>query len=371
MRGLVRNAVARLATRVHWRWCCLTWTISSRSTDDRGHVAGDRALQVLAGAFGEQARAEDTLARLGGDEFAVIAPDSDAAAALRLGERLRAAAADALVRAGLPVMLSAGVADRSGAQTLDELVRCADDALYDAKHRGGRQVVRHTTGGVGELSYERALSERVLSSARSMNAAIAAKDGAACEHAEAVARVAGYTAARLGWDVKRRARLHEAALLHDVGKLAVPEAVLHKHGALTPEEYEQMKTHALLGARIVEGLLDSEQISWVRAHHERPDGQGYPDGLAGEDLPDGARIIAVANAYDAITRGRINREPTSAADAIARLRRGAGSQFDPAAVNAIADWMTDSGQLQPGAHGKASNPADAQTAAGRSAEGHQ
>jgi diguanylate cyclase (GGDEF)-like protein len=261
--------------------------------DDRGHMAGDRALQVLAGAFGEQARAEDTVARLGGDEFAVIAPDTDAAAALRLGERLRAAAADALVRAGLPVTLSAGVADRSVTETLDELVRCADHALYDAKHRGGSQVVPHTTGGVGELSYERALSERVVSSARSMNAAIAAKDGAACEHAEAVARVAGY-----------------------------------KHGALTPEEYEQMKTHALLGARIVEGLLDGEQISWVRAHHERPDGQGYPDGLAGEDLPDGARIIAVANAYDAITRGRTDREPASAADAIAELRRGAGSQRD-------------------------------------------
>ena len=109
----------------------------------------------------------------------------------------------------------------------------------------------------------------------------------------------------------------------------------------------------------------------MRAHHERPDGQGYPDGLAGEDLPDGARIIAVANAYDAITRGRINREPSSAADAIAELRRGAGSQFDAAAVNAIADWITDSEQLQPGAHGKASNPADAQTAEGRSSEGHQ
>ena len=136
------------------------------------------------------------------------------------------------------------MADRSGAQTLDELVRCADGALYDAKHRGGSQVVRHTTGGVSELSYERASSERVVSAARSMNAAVAAKDGAAREHAEAVARVAGCIAARLGWDVERRARLHEAALLHDVGKLAVPEAVLHKHGALTPEEYEQMKTHA-------------------------------------------------------------------------------------------------------------------------------
>jgi diguanylate cyclase (GGDEF)-like protein len=327
--------------------------------DERGHLIGDRALRVLAGAFGEHARAGDALARLGGDEFAVIAPDTDAAAAVQLGERLGAAGAEALVAAALPVTLSAGVAELSVAQTVDELIHCADDALYGAKHRGGNQVVRFTAGGVSDLSFERALSDRVLSAARSINAAVAAKDCAAREHAEAVARVAGCIAARLGWDVGRRARLREAALLHDVGKLAVPEAVLRKHGALTEEEYEQIKDHPALGARIVEGLLDGEQIAWVRAHHERPDGQGYPNGLVGEEIPDGARIIAVADAYDAITREGINAEVSSAADAIAELRRSADTQFDAAAVNAIADWAMNNGQLQPSPRAMTPTQADA------------
>ena len=186
----------------------------------------------------------------------------------------------------------------------------------------------------------------MLSAARALNSAVAAKDWTAREHAEAVARIAEYVAARLGWEIGRRTRLREAALLHDVGKLTVPETVLRKHGPYTPEEYEQIKQHPALGARIVEGLLDDEQISWVRAHHERPDGRGYPDGLAGEEIPEGARIIAVAEAYDAITRAEINGELRSPGDATGELRRSAASQFDTTAVNAITDWVTDSGQLQ-------------------------
>ena len=186
----------------------------------------------------------------------------------------------------------------------------------------------------------------MLSAARALNSAVAAKDWTAREHAEAVARIAEYVAARLGWEIGRRTRLREAALLHDVGKLTVPETVLRKHGPYTPEEYEQIKQHPALGARIVEGLLDDEQISWVRAHHERPDGRGYPDGLAGEEIPEGARIIAVAEAYDAITRAEINGELRSPGDATGELRRSADSQFDTTAVNAITDWVTDSGQLQ-------------------------
>jgi diguanylate cyclase (GGDEF)-like protein/putative nucleotidyltransferase with HDIG domain len=332
--------------------------------DGHGHPVGDRALRLVADSFSEQARAGDAPARLGGDEFAVIAPDTDAAAALRLGERLRAAATGALSSAGVPVTLSGGVADLGVANTVDELVRCADDALYQAKRRGGDQTVRYTRAAVSEPSHHEALSDRVLSAARVMNSAVVAKDWAAREHAEAVARIAEDIAGRLGWDNRRRARLREAALLHDVGKLAVPGAVLGKRGALTAAEYEQIKTHAILGARIVEGLLDGEQISWVRAHHERPDGAGYPEGLAGEKIPQGARIIAVAEAYAAITRDGVNHQARSSADAIAELRHGADSQFDAAAVNAIADWITDTGQIEPAPRRSTSNQADADTAEG-------
>ena len=157
----------------------------------------------------------------------------------------------------------------------------------------------------------------------------------------------------------------EAALLHDVGKLAVPEAVLRKHGAFTPEEYEQMKTHA--AARRADRRGPARRRADLLGTCS-PRAPGRP-GLPGRPrrrgrFRTGARIIAVADAYDAITRGRINRELSSAADAIAELRRGADSQFDAAAVNAIADWVTDSGQLQPERPGRTPNQADADTAEG-------
>ena len=332
--------------------------------DAHGHPVGDRALRLVGHTFSEQARAGDAPARLGGDEFAVIAPDTDAAAALQLGERLRAAATGALTSAGVAVTLSGGVADLSVANTVDELVRCADDALYQAKRQGGDQTVRYTPAAVSEPSHHEALSDRVLSAARVMNSAVAAKDSAAREHAEAVARIAEDIAERLGWDNGRRTRLREAALLHDVGKLTVPKTILHKHGPYTPEEYEQIKDHPALGARIVEGLLDDEQISWIRAHHERPDGRGYPDGLAGKDVPQGARIIAVAEAYDAITRAGINGELRSPADAVAEIRRCADSQFDTAAANGIADWVTDSRPLQTERPRDNTDQTDAATAEG-------
>ena len=116
--------------------------------DAHGHPVGDRALRLVARSLTEQARAGDALARLGGDEFAVIAPETDAAAALRLGERLRAAATDALASAGLPSTLSAGIADLTVATTVDELVRCADDALYHAKRRGRNHTARYTRAAV-------------------------------------------------------------------------------------------------------------------------------------------------------------------------------------------------------------------------------
>ena len=315
--------------------------------DSRGHPAGDRALQTVAQAFTLQARAGDVVARLGGDEFAVIAPDTDAGAALALAERLRAGATDALTAAGLRLTLSCGVSDINAAQSVDDLVRLADGALYHAKYQGRNQAMRYAPDVVQELSYGQALSGSVLSAAEAMTRAVAANNGEAREHAEQVARVAQHVAARLGWDPQRLVRLREAALLHDVGKLAVPGVVLSKEGKFTPEEHEQVKSHAALGAQIAEGLLDDEQLRWMRSHHERLDGRGYPDGLAGRSIPDGARVLAVADAYDAITGNRTHRLPRGPVDAVAELRRCARSQFDPAAVDAIADWVAANGNMHP------------------------
>lgn len=310
--------------------------------DGRGHQAGDRALHTVARAFVAEARAADVVARVGGDEFAVIAPDTDAAAALALADRLRAAAVAALAEVGLAVSVSCGVCDLTLAEGVDELVRLADGALYLAKRQGGNQAAIHTPGVGDDLSRELALTARVPTAAEALSRAVATKAGSARDHPERVARIAEHVAARLGWDHHRRVRLRQAALLHDVGKLAVPQAILTKPGRLTSAEYEQVKPHAAHGVHLAEGLLDPEQLTWIRWHHERLDGSGYPDGLGGEDIPEEARVLAVADAYDAITSGLSYSTPKTPAQAVDELRRCARSQFDPAVVDSVTAWVAAS-----------------------------
>ena len=138
-----------------------------------------------------------------------------------------------------------------------------------------------------------------------------------------------------GWPVSRAARLHEAGLLHDVGKIGLPDAVLFKPGRLTLEEFEQVKQHAPLGANIAAEVLDAEQVEWIRHHHERWDGTGYPDGLAGAEPGDGAHILALADAWDVMTSLRSYKSPLAVPDALAECRAQAGRQFAPWTVDAL------------------------------------
>jgi HD-GYP domain-containing protein (c-di-GMP phosphodiesterase class II) len=143
-------------------------------------------------------------------------------------------------------------------------------------------------------------------------------------------------AEELGWSRDRVALLREAALLHDVGKIGVPDAVLLKPSRLTLDEYEVVKEHAALGAKIVDELLSAEQVAWVRSHHERPDGAGYPDGLVADAIPDGARVLAVADAYDVMVSARPYSRPKPPAEATSEICHLAGSQFDLAVSSALA-----------------------------------
>lgn len=171
--------------------------------------------------------------------------------------------------------------------------------------------------------------------------AVDAKDPSTRQHSERVADMSWSIAAVLGWSIERRRLLHEAALVHDVGKIAIPDNILFKPARLTPSEYEAVKDHSRIGADMLEGVMSVEQVSWVRSHHERWGGGGYPDGLVGEDIPDGARVIAVADAWDAITSWRPYGDPRSANDALAECRANMGTQFWPAAVLALARTVQD------------------------------
>lgn len=177
--------------------------------------------------------------------------------------------------------------------------------------------------------------ERALQGIRTLARAVDAKDSFTRLHSERVADLAARIAAGLGWSGDRIERLHEAGLVHDVGKLAIPDAILLKAGPLTDEEYGAVKAHAAAGSEIVSEAFDAEQVAWVRGHHERWDGRGYPDGLAGARISDGAAILALADAWDAMTSARPYRTAGTAGDALAECLRERGTQFSPWAVDAM------------------------------------
>jgi HD-GYP domain-containing protein (c-di-GMP phosphodiesterase class II) len=154
-------------------------------------------------------------------------------------------------------------------------------------------------------------------------------------HSERVAELAVRLAIELGWSGARATRLREAALVHDVGKIAVPRSVLLTQGGLTFEQYAQVKAHAAAGAGLVAAVMSPAETSWVRHHHERWDGRGYPDGIAGEDIPDGAAILCLADSWDAMRRRAWIGQPLSVAEALEECRREAGLQFAPWAVEAL------------------------------------
>jgi HD-GYP domain-containing protein (c-di-GMP phosphodiesterase class II) len=154
-------------------------------------------------------------------------------------------------------------------------------------------------------------------------------------HSERVAELAARLAIEVGWSGARVRRLREAALVHDVGKIAVPRSVLLTPGGLTFEQFAQVKEHAAAGARLVSDFMSAAETSWVRHHHERWDGRGYPDGVAGEDIPDGAAILCLADSWDAMRRRAWIGQPLSVAEAVEECRRESGHQFAPWAVEAL------------------------------------
>ena len=316
--------------------------------DLHGHAAGDRVLEAVGRTLERRRRSSDITARVGGDEFALIAPETAAEDALAVAERLRAAAAAAVDETGLSVTVSAGVTDVTVATTQRDLFHLADSALYHAKHHGRDQAVRYAP----EADHRAAAAQReghvrALPGLSSLVRAIEAKDSPAQRHAQRVATIATQLALGEGWSAERCARLREAALLHDVGKLGVPDIILTKSGELTDEEYEQVRRHADLGAQIAEGLLDPEQVSWVRGHHERPDGHGYPDALPAAHIPDGALLLAVADAYDTMTSGRPYKSAMTPNEAITEMRRHSGTQFDGELLDLLEQWATQADDPSP------------------------
>jgi diguanylate cyclase (GGDEF)-like protein/putative nucleotidyltransferase with HDIG domain len=309
--------------------------------DVHGHQTGDRVLSEVAHALRRVSRAGDTVARIGGEEFAWLMPGTAAAAALFVVERGRRAVAGVSIPGLSAIRVSAGVADLTHASAPGDLVRLADGALYWAKAHGRDMSVVYDPAVVAELSAveraDRLARTQAVSGIRALARAVDARDGSTHAHSERVAAQAGSLAGCLGWDRRDVERLREAAIVHDVGKIGVPDEILMKSGALTAGEYETVVRHSRLGAEIAHEILDDEQVAWIRGHHERWDGTGYPDRLAGERIPLGARIIGLADAFDVMTSTRAYSRLLTPREALAECRLCAGTQFDPRLVALLAE----------------------------------
>jgi diguanylate cyclase (GGDEF)-like protein len=315
--------------------------------DTCGHGVGDRVLTTIAQLLQEALRAEDLLARIGGDEFAVVLPAADANAAAAALERARRTIARAQIAEGASVSISVGICDTQHATDAEALTRRADGALYWSKENGRNRVSTYDPGTVLELSADERIEAlrraQALSGLRAMARAIDARTPSTAQHSERVAALSARLAEARGWAPERVALLHDAALVHDVGKLGIPDAILLKSSPLTDDERQAIQLHAELGARMVEGMLGAEQVEWVRAHHERPDGAGYPRGLRGDALTEGGGLLSIADAYDVMTSARPYSPARPPADALAECRELAGGQFAPAAVAALAEVLAADG----------------------------
>ncbi len=287
-----------------------------RYNDTFGHPSGDQLLRRLSERLALASAPYGAAYRLGGDEFCVLAvvPDGRSGRAARgddhgiVGGRRRLLGDD-VARRGLP---SRGSRRRRARRS-----RLADQRLYAHKH---------------SFEFARSRPHEVLLQA------ISEREPTLLEHSRAVARLSLDVGRRLGLDERELEELRIAAELHDVGKLAIPDAILEKPGPLDADEWEFVRRHTLVGQRIVAASPALKEVARViRASHERWDGQGYDDRLAGEEIPLAARIIFACDAFEAMTTERPYRERLDQAEAVAVMRREAGTQFDPVVVATLCD----------------------------------
>ncbi len=302
-----------------------------------GHAVGDEALRIVAAAVRDELRAGDVCGRVGGDEFMLALVAADVGTADLIVERIRA-------RVGSP--FSAGIVSFPRHGTLqDELLHLAQGAMYWAKSHGKARTFVYSDSIDFALSAEEAaernLRAGLVNTVHALARAVDAKDGYTHSHSQRVARYAAELGRALGLPEDRLELLRTAGVLHDVGKIGIPDAVLLKPAKVDADEFAVMRRHSELGRDIIAGAGLEEIATWVKHLHERFDGRGYPDGLAAEVIPLESRILHCADALEAMTSSRIYRPGMAIERAIAELEHGAGSQFDPQVAGVLVDLVVE------------------------------
>jgi diguanylate cyclase (GGDEF)-like protein len=292
-----------------------------------GRLVGDRVLAAVAQSITAQTRAQDTVCRIAGDQFGLLLPETDAAGGAQCMQRVLGVLERLRMDGVEGLRASVGVAPFERGQSAERLLAAAGAALRQAQEDGGGRIALAGTAGAAE--YVRG------DGALALMAALSERDAWTAAHSRAVGNLASTLAQKLGLSADADT-IRSAALLHDVGKVGIPDAVLNKPLALDASEWALMREVPLSGERILRSVPGMGAVArLVRHAHERWDGSGHPDGLEGDQIPIGSRVIAACDAYHAMTSPRPWRPAISHEDAVHELLDGAGTQFDPEIIEVL------------------------------------
>ncbi len=308
--------------------------------DMYGHPSGDELLHRIGEIVTSSVRSSDQAFRYGGDEFIVILPQTSSEDSYVVAERIREQVAAEMETMKIAVTCSGGlVSYPSDGVMAGELVNAADTALYYAKRTGGNRTCL-SSAALAEPTNEAGTYSRggSLSTVYALASAVDAKDHYTYGHSRKVNTYAVALAEAIGLSPDEVSKVSTAALLHDIGKIGIPDEILNKKGKLNDDERAAIKSHTRLGANIVGNVPSLVPcVSGILYHHERWDGKGYPEGLQGEAIPLNARVLAIADAYAAMTSVRPYRDVCSDDKVMEELRKGVGKQFDPMLVKVFID----------------------------------
>lgn len=320
--------------------------------DTWGHQEGDKLLKWFAGLCNGSIRNIDVLARYGGEEFVIVLPETGSKEAMEVAERIRRACQKESIATfgkNKVTTVSVGVACfPEHGKTHHSLTLNADAALYAAKQRGKNRAYLyeedcHKSYRANTAHIHPLLCDDDMDAIEALAAVADAKDSHTKGHSHSVMSLCVSLGKDIGLSAEEVSNLQAAALLHDIGRIGTPEEILEKREPLAKDEWKLVQNHAKLGSRIIKRVQQMGAIvPAVKHHHERYDGKGYPNGLSGKNIPLLARIIAIADAFDAMTSPRSYRDALSVEEAVEELRRGAGTQFDPELVETFIQGLAQS-----------------------------